>query len=157
MLEQCDRGKPVKQARTDAADLARYFEFYAGAREKLHCETIPYGNGYSVMPWCEPHGVTGHTSLWNYPVQMFGRSVGGALAASIDCVVAAGIRTRDGVQRFAWPERSKTGRFLPAITVLVVASSCRLGGVKSSGQGRENALVAAQRLPSLQPVAIQHC
>ena len=100
LLEQRDCGKPVKQAIADAAALARYFEFYAGVCDKLHCETTPYSNGYSVMPWREPHGVTGHIISWNYPVQMFGRSVGGALAASIVCVVAAGIRKRDGVQQF---------------------------------------------------------
>ncbi len=35
----------------------------------------------------EPHGVTGHIMPWNYPMQIFGRSVGGALAAGNACVV----------------------------------------------------------------------
>lgn len=35
-IEQRDCGKPVKQAKADAAALARYFEFYAGAADKLH-------------------------------------------------------------------------------------------------------------------------
>jgi aldehyde dehydrogenase (NAD+) len=67
--------------------LARYFEFYAGACDKLHGETLPYQNGYSVLTWREPHGVTGHVIPWNYPMQIFGRSVGGALAAGNACVV----------------------------------------------------------------------
>ena len=87
LLEQRDCGKPVKQARADAAALARYFEFYAGACDKLHGDTLPYLNGYSVMTWREPHGVTGHIIPWNYPMQIFGRSVGGALAAGNVCVV----------------------------------------------------------------------
>ncbi len=87
LLEQRDCGKPVKQAKADAAALARYFEFYAGACDKLHGDTIPYQNGYSVMTWREPHGVTGHIIPWNYPMQIFGRSVGGALAAGNVCVV----------------------------------------------------------------------
>jgi aldehyde dehydrogenase (NAD+) len=86
-LEQRDCGKPTKQARADATALARYFEFYAGACDKLHGDTIPYQNGYSVMTWREPHGVTGHIIPWNYPMQIFGRSVGGALAAGNACVV----------------------------------------------------------------------
>jgi len=87
LLEQRDCGKPVKQARADAQALVRYFEFYAGACDKLHGETIPYQAGYSVFTWREPHGVTGHIIPWNYPMQIFGRSVGGALAAGNACVV----------------------------------------------------------------------
>ncbi|CAN7620994.1 aldehyde dehydrogenase family protein [Pseudorhodoferax sp. LjRoot39] len=86
-LEQRDCGKPTKQARADAIALVRYFEFYAGACDKLHGETIPYQNGYSVFTWREPHGVTGHVVPWNYPMQIFGRCVGGALAAGNVCVV----------------------------------------------------------------------
>jgi len=86
-LEQRDCGKPTKQARADALALVRYFEFYAGAADKFHGETIPYQDGYSVLTWREPHGVTGHVIPWNYPMQIFGRSVGGALAAGNVCVV----------------------------------------------------------------------
>ena len=86
-IEQRDCGKPTRQARADAIALARYFEFYAGACDKLHGETIPYQDGYSVLTWREPHGVTGHIIPWNYPMQIFGRSVGGALAAGNACVV----------------------------------------------------------------------
>jgi aldehyde dehydrogenase (NAD+) len=86
-IEQRDCGKPTKQARADAVALARYFEFYAGACDKLHGETLPYQEGYTVLTWREPHGVTGHVIPWNYPMQIFGRSVGGALAAGNTCVV----------------------------------------------------------------------
>ncbi|MCA0326328.1 MAG: aldehyde dehydrogenase family protein [Proteobacteria bacterium] len=86
-IEQRDCGKPTKQAAADATALARYFEFYAGACDKLHGDTLPYQNGYSVLTWREPHGVTGHVIPWNYPMQIFGRSVGGALAAGNVCVV----------------------------------------------------------------------
>jgi aldehyde dehydrogenase (NAD+) len=87
LLEQRDCGKPTKQARADALALVRYFEFYAGACDKLHGETLPYLEGYTVLTWREPHGVTGHIIPWNYPMQIFGRSVGGALAAGNVCVV----------------------------------------------------------------------
>jgi len=86
-IEQRDCGKPTKQAKADAAALARYFEFYAGACDKLQGATIPYQEGYTVLTWREPHGVTGHVIPWNYPMQIFGRSVGGALAAGNVCVV----------------------------------------------------------------------
>jgi aldehyde dehydrogenase (NAD+) len=86
-IEQRDCGKPTKQARADALALVRYFEFYAGACDKLHGDTIPYLDGYSVFTWREPHGVTGHIIPWNYPMQIFGRSIAGALAAGNVCVV----------------------------------------------------------------------
>ena len=80
-LESADTGKPIKQARADAAAVARYFEFYAGAVDKLHGQTIPYNPGFTVLTVREAHGVTGHIVPWNYPLQIFGRSVGAALAA----------------------------------------------------------------------------
>ena len=86
-LESQDTGKPISQARADALALARYFEFYSGAADKLHGTTIPYQDGYTVLTIREPHGVTGHIVPWNYPMQIFGRSVGAALAAGNACVV----------------------------------------------------------------------
>ncbi|MHB1103753.1 MAG: aldehyde dehydrogenase family protein [Devosia sp.] len=78
-LEALDVGKPLKQARADALALARYMEFYGGAADKIMGETIPYRHGYTVYTLREPHGVTGHIVPWNYPMQIIGRSIGGAL------------------------------------------------------------------------------
>lgn len=87
LLECLDTGKPMRQARADATALARYFEFYGGAADKLHGQTIPYLDGYTVLTIREPHGVTGHIVPWNYPMQIFGRSVGAAIAVGNACVV----------------------------------------------------------------------
>jgi aldehyde dehydrogenase (NAD+) len=70
----------MKQARVDIAAAARYFEFYGGAADKLHGDTIPFLNGYFVATERQPHGVTGHIIPWNYPAQMFGRTLAPALA-----------------------------------------------------------------------------
>jgi aldehyde dehydrogenase (NAD+) len=86
-IEARDVGKPLKQARADAIALARYLEFYGGAADKLHGETIPYLDGYTVYTLREPHGVTGHIVPWNYPMQIIGRSVGAALATGNACVL----------------------------------------------------------------------
>jgi aldehyde dehydrogenase (NAD+) len=86
-LEAQDVGKPYKQARADVLALARYMEFYAGAADKLHGQTIPYLDGYTVYTLREPHGVTGHIIPWNYPMQIIGRSVGAALATGNACVL----------------------------------------------------------------------
>ncbi len=86
-LEAQDVGKPLKQAHADVLALARYMEFYAGAADKLHGQTIPYLDGYTVYTLREPHGVTGHIIPWNYPMQIIGRSVGAALATGNACVL----------------------------------------------------------------------
>lgn len=86
-MEAMDVGKPLTQARADAVALARYMEFYGGAADKLHGETIPYLGGYTVYTLREPHGVTGHIIPWNYPMQVIGRSVGAALATGNACVL----------------------------------------------------------------------
>lgn len=80
-LESADTGKPIKQAEADARLAGRYFEFYAGAADKLHGETIPFMDGYTVYTHRVPLGVTGHIIPWNYPLQMTGRTLAPALAA----------------------------------------------------------------------------
>ncbi|CAN1510626.1 PutA NAD-dependent aldehyde dehydrogenases [Rhabdaerophilaceae bacterium] len=87
MLEARDCGKPMRQARADVAATARYFEFYGGGADKLHGDTIPYLTGTTVLTLREPLGVTAHIIPWNYPMQIFGRSVGASLAVGNACVV----------------------------------------------------------------------
>ena len=86
-IEATDVGKPIKQGRADALAMARYMEFYAGAADKVMGETIPYLAGYTVYTLREPHGVTGHIVPWNYPMQIAGRTIGGALAMGNACVL----------------------------------------------------------------------
>nr|WP_262030717.1 aldehyde dehydrogenase family protein [Microvirga sp. Mcv34] len=87
ILESRDNGKPLRQSRADAIALARYFEFYGSAADKLHGDVIPYLNTHFIGVERVPHGVTGHIVPWNYPMQIFGRSVGAALAAGNATVV----------------------------------------------------------------------
>ena len=86
-IESRDCGKPTTLARGDVTAIARYFEFYAGAADKLMGETIPFYNGHTVFTVREPFGVTGHIIPWNYPLQIFGRSVAASLAVGNACVV----------------------------------------------------------------------
>ncbi len=79
-LEARDTGKPIGQARNDITVAARYLEFYAGAADKLLGQQIPYLEDFQVVVLREPYGVTAHILPWNYPAQMFGRTVVPALA-----------------------------------------------------------------------------
>ncbi|OWW18744.1 aldehyde dehydrogenase family protein [Noviherbaspirillum denitrificans] len=79
-IEARDTGKPITVARNDVTAVARYFEFYGAAADKVHGQTIPYLNGYNVSVVRVPHGITAHIIPWNYPAQMFGRTLAPALA-----------------------------------------------------------------------------
>ncbi len=79
-LEAKDTGKPMATAKNDINVLARYFEFYGAAADKVHGESIPFLNGHQVTLVREPLGVTAHIIPWNYPAQMLGRTVAPALA-----------------------------------------------------------------------------
>ena len=89
-MEARDVGKPLTQARVDVRACARYFEFYGGAADKVHGDTIPYLEGYTVLTLREPHGVCGHIIPWNYPLQIIGRTIGGALTMGNACVLKPG-------------------------------------------------------------------
>ncbi len=86
-LESMDVGKPLKQAKGDVLACARYFKYYGEAADKVFGETIPFQKNHTVLTIREAHGVTAHIIPWNYPMQMFARSVGAALAMGNTCVV----------------------------------------------------------------------
>lgn len=100
-LESRDTGKPLNQARTDVAAAARYFEFYGAAADKIHGETVPYLEGYFVAVVKEPYGVTGHILPWNYPAQMFGRTLAPSLAAGNATVLKPAEEACASILRFA--------------------------------------------------------
>jgi aldehyde dehydrogenase (NAD+) len=100
-LEAKDTGKPMTTARNDIVVLARYFEFYGGAADKVHGQIIPFLNDYTVMLMREPHGVTGHIIPWNYPAQMLGRTLAPALAMGNAAVLKPAEDTSLSALKFA--------------------------------------------------------
>jgi acyl-CoA reductase-like NAD-dependent aldehyde dehydrogenase len=80
-LETLDSGKPLAQTRDDVEACARYFEYYAGAADKLHGDSIPLSSEYVDYTVREPLGVTGQIIPWNFPIALCGRSIAPALAA----------------------------------------------------------------------------
>lgn len=80
-MESLDSGKPLRQAQADIESSAQYFEFYAGAADKLYGHTIPLGSRYLDYTVREPIGVTGHITPWNYPLAVATRGIAPALAA----------------------------------------------------------------------------
>ncbi len=100
-LEARDTGKPMTTARSDINVLARYFEFYGAAADKVHGQAIPFLNGHQVTLLREPLGVTAHIIPWNYPAQMLGRSVAPALAMGNATVLKPAEDTSLSALRFA--------------------------------------------------------
>jgi aldehyde dehydrogenase (NAD+) len=86
-LESRDTGKPARQGRADVAATMRYYEFYGGAGDKIHGETIPFLEGYTALTLREPHGVVAGIIPWNYPLQILARVAGAALAMGNTLVV----------------------------------------------------------------------
>ena len=86
-LESRDTGKPLRQGRADVAAAARYYEFYGGAGDKIHGQTIPFLEGYTALTMREPHGVVAGIIPWNYPLQILARVAGAALAMGNTLVV----------------------------------------------------------------------
>ncbi len=86
-LESRDTGKPARQGRADVAATMRYYEFYGGAGDKIHGDTIPFLEGYTALTLREPHGVVAGIIPWNYPLQILARVAGAALAMGNTLVV----------------------------------------------------------------------
>ncbi|MEP9370764.1 aldehyde dehydrogenase family protein [Mesorhizobium sp. KR1-2] len=86
-LESRDTGKPIRQGKADVAGAMRYYEFYGGAGDKIHGDTIPFLDGYTALTLREPHGVVAGIIPWNYPLQILARVVGAALAMGNTLVV----------------------------------------------------------------------
>ncbi|HEV3424780.1 MAG TPA: aldehyde dehydrogenase family protein [Paraburkholderia sp.] len=86
-LEALQTGKPLRQARRDAELTARYFDFYASAVETHYGSSIPLNADTMIFTQWEPHGVTAHVIPWNYPMQIFARTIAPALAMGNCCVL----------------------------------------------------------------------
>src|SRR3954466_12639815 len=72
-------GKPISDARGEVAMVAEVFNFYAGAVDKHHGETIPVAGGVDLT-FREPLGVVGLIVPGNFPVAISSWKLGPALA-----------------------------------------------------------------------------
>jgi acyl-CoA reductase-like NAD-dependent aldehyde dehydrogenase len=75
-----DAGIPRSLAARDVETAARYFEYYAGAADKLLGQTVPLGADVLDYTMREPWGVCGIILPFNFPLQLAARDLGPALA-----------------------------------------------------------------------------
>jgi betaine-aldehyde dehydrogenase len=85
-LESQNIGKPISDARDEAALGARVFEFYAGGITKFYGQTIPVARGGFDYTIRVPMGVVAAIVPWNFPFPIACWKVAPALAAG-NCVV----------------------------------------------------------------------
>jgi aldehyde dehydrogenase (NAD+) len=86
-LETLDTGKPLQHALGEISGCVAYLDYYAGAADKIHGETIPLGPDYLNYTVREPLGVTAHIVPWNMPLSMVCRSLAPALATGNTAVI----------------------------------------------------------------------
>jgi aldehyde dehydrogenase (NAD+) len=87
VVESLDSGKRLVEAEGDLRGVARAFEYYAGAADKLQGDSLPLGRNYVGFTAEEPVGVAAQVIPWNYPLSTAARGIAPALAAG--CTVVA--------------------------------------------------------------------
>jgi aldehyde dehydrogenase (NAD+) len=66
-LETLENGKPLHESDRDVQAASNKFDFYAGAADKHHGETLPSGSDAFDVTVKEPYGVAGIIIPWNWP------------------------------------------------------------------------------------------
>ncbi len=79
-LESQNAGKPIGAARGEIGAVATTFDYYAGAVDKIHGQTIPSHARGTLMTFREPIGVCGLIVPWNFPMLILAWKVAPALA-----------------------------------------------------------------------------
>ena len=79
-LESTNTGKPIRVARGEVGAVATTFDFYAGAVDKFHGQTIPGNARGTLMTFREPIGVCAAIVPWNFPMVILGWKLAPALA-----------------------------------------------------------------------------
>ena len=80
MLESRNAGKPISAARGEIGAVATTFDYYAGAVDKIHGQTIPSHADGTLLTFREPVGVCGLVVPWNFPMLILAWKVAPALA-----------------------------------------------------------------------------
>jgi betaine-aldehyde dehydrogenase len=86
-LESQNAGKPIGAARGEVGAVASAFDYYAGAVDKFHGQTIPGNAKGTLLTFREPLGVCAAITPWNFPMPILAWKVAPALAMGNSVVV----------------------------------------------------------------------
>jgi acyl-CoA reductase-like NAD-dependent aldehyde dehydrogenase len=88
IVETTDNGKLIREMEGQLRGLADYYQWFAGAADKLHGETIPADRpNFLIYTVREPVGVVAAITPWNSPVLLMSWKLAPALAAGCTFVV----------------------------------------------------------------------
>lgn len=86
-VETLDQGKPLSASQRAVEGLARTFEYYAGAADKLEGKSIPSDSDTIDFTVREPYGVSAQIIPWNAPLNLMGQGTAPALIAGNTVVI----------------------------------------------------------------------
>ncbi len=88
VVESIDNGKLLREMEGQLRGLPDYYEYFAGAADKLHGDTIPADrSNFFIFTVREPVGVVGAITPWNSPLLLMTWKLAPALAAGCTFVV----------------------------------------------------------------------
>jgi succinate-semialdehyde dehydrogenase / glutarate-semialdehyde dehydrogenase len=113
-----EMGKPLDEARGEVRKFGQAMRFYAEEAERIGGETIPNeSNDYLSIVRKEPVGPVAAITPWNYPVELVGWKLGGALGAGCTMVVKPSEYTPGAAQILA--ECVREAGFPPGVVNVV--------------------------------------
>ncbi|MCK9588010.1 MAG: aldehyde dehydrogenase family protein [Terrimicrobiaceae bacterium] len=130
-LDTRNNGKPLREARFDAADSAACFRYYAGLATKPQGQVFEVGDPNIVCQTVrEPIGVCGQIIPWNYPLLMAAWKLAPGLAAGNCCILKPSELTPLSVVRL-FELIDETG-FPPGVVQLVLGAGDPVGAALAS-------------------------
>jgi succinate-semialdehyde dehydrogenase/glutarate-semialdehyde dehydrogenase len=113
-----EMGKPLDEARGEVRKFGQAMRFYAEEAERIGGETIPNeSHEFLSVVVKEPFGPVAAITPWNYPVELAGWKLGGALGAGCTMVIKPSEHTPGAVQVLA--ECIREAGFPPGVVNVV--------------------------------------
>jgi betaine-aldehyde dehydrogenase len=124
-LESSNAGKPIGAARGEIGAVASVFDYYAGAVDKVHGQTIPSQATGTLLTFREPLGVCVAITPWNFPMLIASWKVAPALAMGNSVVLKPAETTP--LTALALAELATEAGLPPGVMAVVPGKGSELG------------------------------
>jgi acyl-CoA reductase-like NAD-dependent aldehyde dehydrogenase len=133
-VEVTDNGKLIREMAGQIRALPDYYEYFAGAADKIHGETIPADrSNFFIYTVREPAGVVGAITPWNSPLLLMTWKVAPALAAG--CTVVVKPSEHSPVSTLGFAELFELAGFPPGVFNVVTGLSREVGAALAGHPG----------------------